>query len=69
MPTKEIRRRGGPEVDAEGKPVIRTIKRNGRTLHVHVVKDAGPRGGKTVAIVEEPRAPRERKAHSGAHKR
>lgn len=42
MPEAEIRRRGGALR-------YRTIKVNGRTLKVAVVRKKGPRGGRTVA--------------------
>jgi hypothetical protein len=54
MPKAEIAQRGGV-VERGGKPVVRTIRRGGKTLRVYVVHDPGPRGGRTVAIEEVPR--------------
>jgi hypothetical protein len=43
MPAKEIARRGGAKR-------IRTLRlKDGRYVHVYVVRTKGPRGGRTVA--------------------
>lgn len=42
MPEREIRKRGGAKR-------WRTIKVNGKTIKIAIVRKAGPRGGHTVA--------------------
>lgn len=47
MPAAEIARRGGAVR-------VRTVTlASGRKIKVYVVRDAGPRGGRTVAAIQE----------------